>query len=338
MKIIYIISIIIAISMVSCIPEESPIAPHQSGDVLSGSAEMGTLYLNQVYFSLKEGKVVSTNKFTDFDIEFSCLPDTFAIKLNGARFMKIHNTGKVKFDEVGTQDTASLDETQWLYDNPFGKLDSTSIGNWWESKNGNTLVSKQEVYIINRGVTERGKHTGYRKFQVLGVEDNTYFIKVSNLDGTNLVELEIQVNPKKNFVQVSFNSGAVITELEPDYDQWDFCFTKYTDLLYTSEGDAVWYSVTGPLTNRRFVKTSVDTSFNFEEIKYENVLDLTYSQHPNTIGHDWKWFDLGKGAYIINPNINYVLQTANGIYKLHFIGFYNDAGEKGYPKFEYQLL
>jgi hypothetical protein len=100
----------------------------------------------------------------------------------------------------------------------------------------------------------------------------------------------------------------------------------------------VWYSVTGPLTNRRFVKTSVDTSFNFEEIKYENVLDLTYSQHPNTIGHDWKWFDLGKGAYIINPNINYVLQTANGIYKLHFIGFYNDAGEKGYPKFEYQLF
>lgn len=48
--------------------------------------------------------------------------------------------------------------------------------------------------------------------------------------------------------------------------------------------------------------------------------------------------DFGKGAYIINPNINYVLQTANGIYKLHFIGFYNDAGEKGYPKFEYQLF
>jgi len=44
---------IIAIFLNSCIPDESPVTPHQSGDVQIATAEMGNLYGNQVYFSFK---------------------------------------------------------------------------------------------------------------------------------------------------------------------------------------------------------------------------------------------------------------------------------------------
>jgi len=329
---------IIAIFLNSCIPDESPVTPHQSGDVQIATAEMGNLYGNQVYFSFKSDTIVSVNKITDWDIEFCCIPDTFAIRLNSAKFMTVFNTKKLKFDNVTANDTNNLDVSQWLYDNPKGKLDSTAIGKWWELIKAGEVISKSEVYIVNRGVNERGKPQGYKKFQILGFENNSYYIKIANLDGSDVQELEIPRNPLKNFVQVSFNSTAKIVNIEPNSMDWDLCFTKYTELLYTNDGVPTWYSVTGPLINPKTVAVAVDTSKTFEQITYEDISKYSFSSYINSIGHTWKWFDLGKGAYIINPNINFILRTQIGYIKMHFVGFYNQTGEKGYPKFEYQRL
>lgn len=332
------VSGIILFLLNSCIPEESPVAPHQSGDVLVATAEMGNLYGNQVYFSFKTDSVVSINKITDWDIEFSCIPDTFVIRLNSAKFMTVYNTKKLKFNNVNASDTANLDVSQWKYDNPKGKLDSTAIGKWWDAIKAGEVISKSEVYIVNRGVNERAKPQGYKKLQILGLENNTYYIKIANLDGTDEQELEIPRNPLKNFVQVSLNYPAKVVNIEPNSLDWDLCFTKYTELLYTNDGVPTWYSVTGPLINPKTVAVAVDTSKSFDQISYEDVAKYQFSSYINSIGHTWKWFDLGKGAYIINPNINFILRTQIGYIKMHFVGFYNQTGEKGYPKFEYQRL
>ncbi len=322
----------------ACMPEESPITPHQSGDVESATAEMGNLYGNQVFFSFKFDSVVSVNKITDWDIEFSCIPDTFVVRLNSAKFMTAHNTTKLNFDKVGINDTNNLDVSQWMYDNPAGRLDTTAIGKWWELIKDGEIISKSEVYIINRGVNERAKPQGYKKFQILGFENNSYFVKIANLDGTDVQEIEIPRNPLKNFVQITFNSPAKIVNIEPNSIDWDICFTKYAELLYTNEGVPTWYSVTGPVLNPKTVAVAVDTSKTFDQITFQDVQSYVFSSNINAIGHTWKWFDLGKGAYIINPNINYILRTQVGYIKMHFIGFYNQTGEKGYPKFEYQRL
>lgn len=338
-KYILILALILVSWLINgCIPEESPVEPHKSGDVQVATAEMGNLYGNQVYFSFKHDKVVSVNKITDWDIEFSCIPDTFVVRLNSAKFMTAYNTKKLKFDNVGPSDTNNLDVSQWRFDNPFGKLDSTAIGKWWEAIKAGEVISKSEVYIINRGVNERAKPQGYKKMQILGFENNTYYVKIANLDGTQVEELEIPRDPTKNFIQVTFNSPAKIVQIEPPTLDWDLCFTKYSELLYTSDGIPTWYSVTGPLINPKTVAVAIDTSRSFEEITYQIAEKYTYSSYINAIGHKWKWFDLGKGAYIINPNINYILRTQIGYIKMHFVGFYNQTGEKGYPKFEYQRL
>lgn len=335
---IQILSALLAISITACIPDESPVTPHQSGDVASAIAEMGNLYGNQVYFSFKYDSVVAVNKIVDWDIEFSSIPDTFVVRLNGAKFMNVYNTKKLNFNNVNASDTNNLDISQWRYDNPSGALDSTSIGKWWDLIKDGKIISKSEVYIINRGVNERAKPQGFKKFQILGFENNSYFIKIANLDGTDEQELEIPRNPLKNFVQITFNSPAKIVNIEPTKSDWDICFTKYTELLYTNEGVPTWYSVTGPLINPKTVAVAIDTSKTFDQITFQDVQNYTFSSNINAIGHTWKWFDLGKGAYIINPNINYILQTQIGYVKLHFVGFYNQSGEKGYPKFEYQKL
>ena len=77
----------------------------------------------------------------------------------------------------------------------------------------------------------------------------------------------------------------------------------------------------------------------FEEIAYENIGDLNFSIDLNTIGYDWKSYSFDVSQFTIVENMNFVIKTNNEAYfKLRFIDFYNDLGEKGAPKFELQDL
>lgn len=339
MKKIIIFLFTINFILTSCIPDEQPVKPHTSSpDVSIGLVDMGgKLYTNQVYYSLETNSVVATNLFTEWDIKFSC--DTIAIMLNSARKMSVYNTHKVKFNEVSAADTIAVPEEAWQYDNPAGKIDSTAIGTWWEALKPNEAISKQEVYIIDRGTNERGRHTGYRKFQILGYENNTYYVKFANLDGSNAFEIEVPINPSKNFVQLSMEDSAKVLDLEPANDTWDLLFTRFTELLYTNDGIPMWYGVTGALINPKYVSAALDSGKAFEEITYQDAASLTLSNRINAIGHEWKWFDLGKGVYSVLPEKVYIIRSVNGyLYKLHFTAFYNDQGVQGYPKFEFQKL
>jgi len=127
----------------------------------------------------------------------------------------------------------------------------------------NEVISKSEVYSWTEEVNERGKAIGLRKMQIVGLTNNTYKIRYANLDGSGQNELEITRNPMKNFIQISFNGAGSVVDLEPPSSQWDLCFTKYTEKLYTTEGDYLWYGVTGPLLNpqQTFAVRTKDTVF-----------------------------------------------------------------------------
>ena len=56
---------------------------------------------------------------------------------------------------------------------------------------------------------------------------------------------------------------------------------------------------------------------------------FTYSD-INVIGYDWKIYDFDTGFYTIDPSATYILSDTEGyFYKLRFIDFYNENGEKG---------
>jgi hypothetical protein len=81
----------------------------------------------------------------------------------------------------------------------------------------------------------------------------------------------------------------------------------------------------------------------FQSINRDAVQSLEFTTIQDEIGYDWKDVtgDVTSGniSYVIIEGLNYIIRDQEGFYyKLRFISFYNNEGEKGYPTFEYQKL
>jgi hypothetical protein len=163
------------------------------------------------------------------------------------------------------------------------------------------------------------------------------------MDGTAEVTDTVTKDPSVNFMCYSFDGGGEQINFEPPKYEWDLLFSQYTTLLYTNDGVPYPYIVTGVLSNRIDVKVAQDTLMDFQSIDRNAVLNLEYTTIQDEIGYDWKDVvgDVTSGSisYEIIEGLNYIVIDQQGYYyKLRFISFYNNDGEKGYPTFEYQQL
>jgi len=128
-------------------------------------------------------------------------------------------------------------------------------------------------------------------------------------------------------------------EIQPEKTGWDLWFTQYTDLLFTDENEPYPYIVTGVLLNSNNVIAAFDTTMSFDDISSDDLLNFEFSTNQNKIGYEWKYYDFDNAVYTVFSNYNYIIRDVEGFYyKLRFIGFYNNQGEKGYPTIEYQQL
>ena len=132
-------------------------------------------------------------------------------------------------------------------------------------------------------------------------------------------------------------------EMEPLTDTWDLLFTQYTTLLYTNDGLPYPYLVTGVLSNYGNLQMAVDSSLTYENIDLSFAKTKTYSIAKDFIGYDWKDVqgdvNTGNVYYEIVEGRTYLIRNREGLYfKLRFINFYSDEGEKGYPTFQYDVL
>jgi len=313
--------------------EELPVTAYPRGDVQSGTAEMTSKYSNQVYYSFDQGKVVASNPYDIWDLAFrSYGDDAYHIILNGAKFMEAADMGEVAFESVLNRDNA-----EFRYDSTNGDYDNYALGKWWEN-NGSNVISKNHVYIINRGNNIANKKVGYIKMMIAGFENNEYKIKFANLDGSNEFVASIPRNEEYNFVHFSFSDGGKVVDVEPISKNWDIVFFKYIAFL-AFEGGLLPYSVTGVMINDKYVEIASDTSMNFNDITLDSISKFIFSKKPDYIGHEWKSFTLNGESYAVRPEINYFLKDYNDFYwKFHFTFFYNDKGERGYPKFDFKKL
>ena len=87
------------------------------------------------------------------------------------------------------------------------------------------------------------------------------------------------------------------------------------------------------------MEVAKDTLNDFSTITFDMARQMIYSSNLDAIGYDWKYYNFEAGSYTVTPGITYVIRNRTGFYyKLRFIGFYNDVGQKGYPSIEYQQL
>lgn len=334
---LYIISLLIFLT--SCFKEDDKATPHDPGDVKTVTIELTKDYRYQVYFSLNSGQVVSSNLKKVWDLGFECAPEGWHIILNTSSFMVAAGSGSSDFD-------APIDTTgyAWHFDKSDGNLDSTAIGKWVAfSQEDSTKIYSDQVYVIDRGYDESGNLRGLKKIVFLNLEQDQYNIRYANLDGSDEHTFTITKDPAVNFICFSFDDGGKQLDFEPPKYDWDLVFTQYTTLLFTDAGDPYPYIVTGVLVNRTGVEVAQDTINDFQSVDETIASGMDFTTIQDEIGYDWKKVvgDLTSGnvSYEIVQGLNYVVRDHYGYYyKLRFIGFYNNSGEKGYPTFEYQKL
>lgn len=333
-KIILLISLALALN--SCFKEDSAVSPFDRGDVTSNQINLnGKYYEDQVYFDLSSNSVVRTNKFGEWDLGFQTY-DSYFIMLNSARVMAVQDLGEVEFESV----TKALAKDLYVRDVPNGNMDSSAIGKWWV-KSGDKIVSKNHVYIVDRGTSNDGKKSGVRKMKILGATEAGFTIIFSELNATDIDTVFIPRIENRNYNTFSFDDGGKVNDLEPPADTWDIVFTKYTE-LFDVVGFEV-YPVTGALLNVRNCKVAeLDSLSDFSTITSDAIQTANFTKKRDEIGYDWKDVDINTGVYTVKGLKKYLVKDTDGfVYKLRFIGFQKiieGKAEKGFPEFEIKLL
>jgi len=335
-RFIYILPLLL-VTLSSCFKEDERIEPMERGEKTTVTIEMTQQYKYQVYFSLEEGKAIATIDKQSHDLLFDSRPGRSGIYMNTANFMMAAATGKNNF-----QDVTSASGYNFQFDASSGHPDTLAIPGWFTVNGSDTAYSRQ-VFLINRGFDELGNQLGFRKIIFDSLKGNTYYFRHARLNENTGTQAQISKRPGRNFVNFSLGQQPGLVEAQPDSRLFDLIFTQYTTLLYTNTGQPYPYLVTGVLLNPENTWCAVDSTMQFDAITREHALEMEYTNKPDIVGYDWKRVvgDVSTGIvfYEVRSERNHLIKTKTGYYfKMRFIGFYNNNGEKGYPTIEFQRL
>jgi hypothetical protein len=308
----------------SCFREELPIPAHNSGDVQIGSINMGKNYEYQVYFDLETQKETGRNLKSAWDLYFYMSDQNLIVGLNSAKVMYAYPTNKLSFDEV--LDTIGFTSIQ-LWDFPSGDPDSLALKDWGTDK---------QIYLIDRGIDDKGQAVGFYKIQYISLDSPTFKIRIGKLEDRVGQEFIYNIDQDLFKYYLNLTSANIFTEIEPANDSWDIKFSQY---IYVFQNPIMPYLVTGCLINTFHTQACEIKGKTFEEINYEDAKLAFYAKNLDAIGYSWKEYSFDTGSYIVYPEKCYLIQTREGFYyKLHFVDFYDSTGQKGNPVWEYQKL
>jgi hypothetical protein len=299
--------------------------PPASGQNTVTAVQMGKDYENQIFFNL-EGNTTKVNPTRNWDLAFESSPEGFHILMNGGNNVQVYKTTAKNFAEKLT-----LNPFEWQWDSPDGNPDSTGIGQWL---NPFTKNSFRNVYVLDWAGTPHPK----MKLQILYVNDNEYSIKYSKVDDKDSLITIIKKDASRNLIYFTFDQMGKIINNEPPKNSWDIVFLRYRH-IYKDMKPPFPYIVSGVFMNKNGIGCCKDSTTGYENITLTQAISLSYHYERDYIGFDWKTFDSSLGRYTTKKYITYIIKARGGkYYKLRFIDFYNSQGEKGNPKFEYQLL
>lgn len=308
----------------SCMKEEIPIPtpPHIPGERQVNTVELTRDYRNQVFFSLKDNAVVSTNLKKSWDLGFESSDTGWRIWLNSAKAMFVAKTKET--DILAVSDTTG--NLSWKLDAVTGHPDSTAIGHW---------PTHENVYVVDRGFDEKGRHQGFASIKFKSYDTEKFIIEYRLLGNSEVSTLEIQKEEAVNLTCFSFDNG--VKSIQPPRETWDLLFTQYT-YVFEEEGN-IPYVVTGVLLNRHETFAIEDSLLTFDEIDLESAQGMEFQTRLDVPGYNWKTYNFNTSSYIIHDQKSYVIKTqSEEYYKLRFLDYYNEFGESGSPKFEFQRL
>lgn len=324
-KILYIVAVAIATPYFS------------TAQSVSGQIEIGTGYANQGYYSLSNGEIGQVSK-ADWDIAFEASGFGSGIRINGANNVKLWRYPNADNGEFGTAlDTTGLSIWPQLVDSDtswsFGAFNQTrnfnnSLDLGWGNYNTIThAVNGDSLFIIEL------PNGDYKQMDIIQLMGGTFEFRYADLDGQNIIQDEVI---KADYSNKNFGYYSILNEealdLEPTTnDSWDLLFTSYVTML----GPNMPYGVTGVLTNKNVDVAKAEGVSDQES--YNDWNSETYSHLINTIGYDWKSFNMQSFQFELNEELVFFIKSIdNEVWKLYFTGF--GGSSNGIFEFQKELL
>jgi hypothetical protein len=303
---------------------------------------------DQVYFDLSTETATKIVR-DSWDLGFYGGSE-FRVGLNSSIYMAAKKLDATDIDAV-TQSSVSgfeaqvaigtFDPANMAYvDAPSGLIPGTAIAEI------SSTIEENHVYLLNMGYTVgttsaptgsvavAGSHRGWKKIRILRDGEN-YLLQYANLDSPTHEEVTIPKNDLYNFTFFSFNTNSVVS-VEPEKAKWDLNFTVFTNEIVGSGSYGYADFVLNNLkAGARVYEVAVSSAITYENYALANVDDTAFTNDQRVIGADWR--DVFSGT--VYANRFYVLKDPDGnYYKIRMLSFLNQAGNRGYPKFEYKLL
>jgi len=332
---IIIAGVLLMFTVSGCFEEDKRITPHIPGEEKTFVFER-SMYTNQSFFDLGTNSIISENENSVWVLRFASQSGESHININSSDYWGVYNSGTAYLDSVN--DKPDLDK--WVFDKSSGEPDSSAFTGWVEFNDSNNVYSKS-IYLIGKydGIGYKAKWAS----QFLSVDDSMYLFRLMSWPGSEWTEYSIPRDPDLEYQYFTPNEGGKVIRVEPDNDLWDLEFTQYGSILYTDDGVPTPYYVRGVLLNGNGVASALDSLRSFSEISFENLPDYSFSLRNDFIGYEWKDVEVDMNSntavYTVKSEYTYIIRDTEGFfYKLRFISFYNDLGEKGFPVIEYLRL
>lgn len=316
---------------------------------------------NQVYFNLS-GNNSAVVERTSWDLGFYS-GNEFRVVLNGSLKMAVKKLETTDIDQVQSADPSvsvgpSTLASLGYVDNPTGILTGNGNGEGTAIAEISANDADNHVYLVNMGyglTTQTpnvgsalvdGELRGWKKIRILR-SGNDYVLQYADINATTHSEVVISKDPAYNFTFYSMVNNTV-TLVEPLKGDWDINFTTFTN-YYPSGDDMVLY----PFADYTLLNTKGGTRA--YEIVTENANGGEDGYNAFTLAEvdnskfeasaqdhrfvSWRTEAGPSTSMVVRTDRFYVLKDAQGnLYKILFRALKNDAGERGYPIFEYKLL
>lgn len=314
----------------------------------------GALEPNQVYVDLSSGAMTKIVR-TSWDLGFSSGTE-FRIVLNSALKMSVKQLETTDIDAVQVADeTMIIGQGQGIasqIDDASGDLLKTAISGVSDIDTAN------KVYLINLGSnpatvapaigsdgSASGSSRGWKKIRVLKSGSN-YKIQFADIASTTHEEVLISKNSAYNFTFFSLIDKKTVN-VEPQKNQWDLNFTTFTNVIPGATPTPYYYPdfvLNNLKGGARAYQVLVSESITYDNFALANVETAKFTADQRNIGSNWRSTSV-PGAngpvsqFVLKTDRFFVIQDpAGNVYKLKFTGGANEAGERGFPKFQYALL
>lgn len=292
------------------------------------SVILGAGYANESYYSLANGEVANVSNL-NWDLAFDLSPFGSTIRMNRKTDVLYLYPGTAA--DWSTVDTAGhlnweqyIDGyTSWSEGALNAPADiSNPVDLGWGNYNTITHITEgSRLFVIKLD------DDSYRKLLIETLASGVYTFKYANIDGSNEVSETITKSTYtgQNFIHYSILNETVV-DREPASADWDLVFTNYVLELAPN-----YYSgVTGALSNSTF-RTLTTAKVNGVPAADANYATATYTDEANTIGYDWKTFNMGTFSYDIPDSLCYFVKDENdNTWKIVFTGFVGSSNGKIY--------